>query len=328
MHLGLKPLMLIFETTESPTRCVCCGEGMRKGRRAIRLTDDMWLEPRHRRDFAKHLMKLTDTQRIPEPILRQHTKKLRVLGLCCGKKGWERAFIERGHYVFTVDIDPRMNPDIVADIMELTIEDIGTDWDVIVVSPPCQCFSVASCMVHWSASEPRVPKTQAADDALQLVQHIYDLIQEIQPRYWAMENPLAMLRKVWKPPALSTYFASWAGGHIDFRRPKKATDMWGVFPENMLWPEPRAWEIAPRGTARGTQGMPFDERGIIPWGLSFTLCVHAEAELIKIKQRKRKFGDAVPLAPPKSPPPKAAMKTPGTLEKLLDFATNGWPVMC
>ena len=299
-------MAIVYETNKATTTCVWNGATLRKGKRVIRLTDEVFLDPSHRREFTKHLQKMIDTEKIPEPIIKQHTNKLRVLGLCCGMKGWERAFIERGHYVFTVDIDPKMEPDIVADVMDLTIEDLGTDWDVIVVSPPCQGFSIASCMVHWSANEPRVPKSQFADDSLQLVQHIFDLIQDIQPRFWALENPRAMLRKVWKRPTLSTCFASWSGGHLEFRRPKKDTDMWGVFPEDMPWPAPRAWEKASRGTRRGTQAMPFEERGIIPWGLSYTLCIHSEAEILPGMQRpddKSGIGNRVK----------------GTLEKLLNF---------
>jgi hypothetical protein len=216
----------------------------------------------------------------PEPIFENRGKRLRVLDLFCGDKGWSRAFKERGHHVVTVDINERFDPDICADIHELTIADLGTDWDIVLASPPCECFSIASCRYHWSATEPRVPKSKEADDALQLVQHTYQLIQEINPLFWAIENPTGMLRKVWKPPAHITHFASWAGGRYEYRRVKKSTDIWGRLPRSLPWPEPRVWEKAERGTKRGTQGMFRGERALIPWGFSFTFCVHAEIETL------------------------------------------------
>lgn len=261
--------------------CVCCNEKIR-GKYAIRLSDEgegVWLNYNCREQFV--LSVLGSRKKGPDELqFAEHDKKLKILDLFSGRKGWTKAFEDRGHYVLTVDIDEDMDADITEDILNLTIEDVGTDWDIVLASPPCQCFSIASCMHHWSATEPRVPKSEAADNALQLVQHTYDLIQEINPVYWAMENPRAMLRKLWKTPTLTTHFSAWSGGNYEYRRPKKPTDLWGVFPKKMLWPEPRRWELAPRGAQSGTQGLASDEAARIPYNLSFTLCINAEEELL------------------------------------------------
>jgi hypothetical protein len=301
----------------SSTTCLWSGKKIRKGTRVIQIGDES-LHPRNKRKMVKHIMELIDTGRFPEPIFLkkpQDGRRMRILGLCCGRKGWESAFIERDHDVLTIDIDPKMEPDICMDIKDLTVEDIGTDWDIILVSPPCEKFSIASCRHYWSAEEPRVPKANekgdAADNALQLVHHIYELIEQIKPKYWAMENPTAMLRKLWKAPAVATFFASWSGGHQEYRRPKKATDLWGVFPESMPWPEPRHWEKAGRGARTGTQGMPQEDRGIIPWGLSFTFCIHAEAEILQQKK------SSTPIYPSRIEKPKGKIR--GVLELLMKF---------
>ena len=185
--------------------CVCCNEKIR-GKYAIRLSDEgegVWLNYNCREQFV--LSVLGSRKKGPHELqFAEHDKKLKILDLFSGRKGWTKAFEDRGHYVLTVDIDEDMDADITEDILNLTIEDVGTDWDIVLASPPCQCFSIASCMHHWSATEPRVPKSEAADNALQLVQHTYDLIQEINPVYWAMENPRAMLRKLWKKHLLPT----------------------------------------------------------------------------------------------------------------------------
>jgi len=255
-------------------KCIFSGERIR-GKYAILLDEeqDLWLSYNNRQKFVSGIL---ESRKGPTIEYKQHDRKLRVLDLFSGRKGWSTAMKDRGHYVLTIDNNPEMEPDICMNIMELTTEDIGTDWDIVLASPPCEAFSIASCMHHWSAELPRVPKTQFADDSLQLVQHTFDLIQEINPRYWAMENPRGMLRKVWKEPTLTTYFASWLGGVHETRRPQKPTDLWGKFPERMPWPEPRNWEIAKRGARTGTQGLARDEAAMIPYGLSFTLCIHAE----------------------------------------------------
>lgn len=262
-------------------KCVCCDASIR-GKYAIRLNDEgegVWLNYKCRQQFISAV--LESRKKGPDELqFAEHDKKLKILDLFSGRKGWTKAFEDRGHYVLTIDNDPGMEPDICMDIKELTIEDVGTDWDIVLASPPCQCFSIASCMHHWSANEPRVPKSDAADNALQLVQHTYELIQEINPVYWAMENPRAMLRKLWKPPTLTTHFSAWSGGNYEYRRPKKPTDLWGQFPKDMIWPEPRRWELAARGAQTGTQGLASDEAAKIPYNLSFTLCINAEEELL------------------------------------------------
>ena len=114
------------------------------------------------------------------------------------------------------------------------------------------------------------------------------------------------MRKVWKPPTLTTAFSAWSGGQLEYRRPKKPTDLWGVFPTSMPWPDARAWEKAPRGTRQGIQGMDADERGIIPWGLSYTLCIHTEEEISRGNSPDKNSDDGGWLRS-------------GTMEKILRF---------
>ena len=266
------------EKMKGKKTCVCCGKRI-LGKYAILLNkeEDTWLRYGCRREFVAQIL---ESRKGPEVEFVTHDERLKILDLFSGRKGWSKAMKDRGHYVLTIDNDPNMEPDLCMDINALTIEDIGTDWDIVLASPPCEGFSIASCMRHWSAEEPRVPKSQFADDSLQLVQHTYDLIQKINPVYWAMENPRGMLRKVWRKPTLTTHFAAWLGGNFETRRPQKPTDLWGVFPPSMVWPKPRNWEIARRGARTGTQGLARDEAATIPYNLSFTFCIHAEERLL------------------------------------------------
>ena len=60
-----------------------------------------------------------------------------------------KVFAERGHYVMTVDIEPKFELDICADVMDLTIVHSGTDWDIILASLLSR-FQYYSCMKHWA----------------------------------------------------------------------------------------------------------------------------------------------------------------------------------
>ena len=60
----------------------------------------------------------------------------RMLDLCCGKKGASKEFVKAGWDVLTVDIDPKFNPDIIADIINLHPEAPG-QFDLIWASPKC-----------------------------------------------------------------------------------------------------------------------------------------------------------------------------------------------
>jgi hypothetical protein len=206
----------------------------------------------------------------------EHSDKLRILDLCCGMHGWTQAFIDRGHEVVSVDIQERFNPTIADDVMNLDASHFPGKWDVILASPPCEKFSIASCRHNWTKPDKagnREPKNADTEHALEVVWHIRKLIEDLKPTFWAMENPRAILRKVWEWPTLTTFFAAWGDPC------KKPTDIWGNLPETMPWPNPRCWELAPRGSRTGTQGRRrSDERAVIPFQLSFTLCIHAEID--------------------------------------------------
>ena len=44
------------------------------------------------------------------------------IDLCCGKKGLSQAFADAGWTMLTVDIDPRFNPTLIADITKVKWE--------------------------------------------------------------------------------------------------------------------------------------------------------------------------------------------------------------
>lgn len=225
---------------------------------------------------------------------------MKVLDLFSGLKGWSEAFEDRGHKVTTVDIEPRFKPTILNDIMNLTPKDFEKygQFDIILASPPCNCFSVMSISRHWNKD--KTPK-EDTKKAIQMIGHTIELILNLHPRWWILENPRGMMRRVLGKPSVETTFAAWLtlkdiefmsskSGKEHFNKNyfvKKPTDLWGVIPKRVKWKEPKKWEYAPRGSRKGIQGIKrADLRAKIPYGLSLAICLACEKEITNIGDKR------------------------------------------
>lgn len=120
---------------------------------------------------------------------------MKILELFSGTASFSNVAKERGHEVFTVEMDAGFKPDLCIDIFELTpqmiLEKFGKP-DVIWASPPCTCFSVASISHYWKDG---FPKNDKCLNAIRLVIKTIDIILELNPKYFIIENPRGMLRK-------------------------------------------------------------------------------------------------------------------------------------
>ncbi len=154
---------------------------------------------------------------------------MRVLDLFSGLGGFSQAFKKRGHFVTTVDFDSVFNPNIVEDIMKLD-SDFFAYYDVILASPPCNCFSVASISTHWTGGKKAyLPKTEAALDSMKLVRHTISLIEDMEPSYWYLENPRGILRKIIGKSIRTIWLCQFGDERA------KPTDLWGQHAP-MQWP--------------------------------------------------------------------------------------------
>lgn len=244
---------------------------------------------------------------------------LSVLDLFAGLKGWSEPFAQRGHLTYTVEWERAFNPDLVADILQLTAGDLGGPgtWDVILASPPCTHFTVMQIGRHWNHDH--TPKTAEAKHSLQLVMHTLELIIELQPKTWVMENPVAKLRRLLGTEVMHGQPGAGLAPWLDRRtvhyraygeQRMKPTDLWSDawLPSLELKPQCRTRRsrqrplsgqfvelegktyvtdefgnpchlAAKRGSYSGTQGMNSAESAKIPVALARDVCRAAERDL-------------------------------------------------
>ena len=104
---------------------------------------------------------------------------MKVLELFSGTASFSKCARERGYETFTVDMEERFKPDLVKNVLDLTVTDIPFKPDIIWASPPCQCFSVASIYIHWTGGDRKyIPKTDGAKTSIEVVRKTVDLINE------------------------------------------------------------------------------------------------------------------------------------------------------
>ena len=191
---------------------------------------------------------------------------MKTLELFCGTKSFSKVAKEYGYETLTLDFDNTFNPDIAKDIMDFYIQDLnGYKPDIIWASPPCQKFSVASLGRNWN-KEDMTPKNDDTKKAMQIVLKTVEIIKDLKPKYFYIENPRAMLRKIGLIPYdYSTVTYCQYGFHY-----MKPTDIWS---NNEEWLKVAksckngmpCHESAPRGSTSGTQGLKNPtERGKIP----------------------------------------------------------------
>ena len=156
---------------------------------------------------------------------------MRMLELFSGTKMVSQTFEAQGYEVYTIDNNPDLLPDLVADIATVDSPNILDNFgkpDVIWASPDCTKFSWAS----GARNEFRSGNTQAlskdAREAINLVKHTLLLIEELVPDYWFLENPNhgALGDFKWMKPYPKTTVA-----YCQYGAPyRKLTDIWGRFP--------------------------------------------------------------------------------------------------
>lgn len=203
---------------------------------------------------------------------------MKVLELFAGTRSIGKAFEARGHEVYSVEWNKDFeNISLYADISTLTAKQIiklchGRP-DVIWASPDCSTYSIAAISTHRRKIDHSLEAvTEYAEFCDETNRHVLDLIQELKPVFYFIENPVGGLRKMDFMRGLYRYTVTYCQ-YGDIRQ--KPTDIWTNHPEPDFKPACKrgspCHEAAPRGSRTGTQGLKNStERGKIP----VQLCEH------------------------------------------------------
>jgi hypothetical protein len=198
--------------------------------------------------------------------------KLKVLDLFAGSRSMSKEAGGLGHDTFSSDLIDFGGIDYVCDVLDFDVERLPWRPDVVWASPPCTGFSVASIGHHWTGGKGAyIPKTETARLGKVLLEKTLSIIEELEPKYWFIENPRGLMRKM----------PHWNGvNHVrntvtycqygDTRM--KPTDIWT---NSKIWkPRPMCKNgapchvAAPRGSRTGTQGLKNNfERSKVPGAL-------------------------------------------------------------
>lgn len=200
--------------------------------------------------------------------------KLIVLELFAGTRSISKAFEKRGHKTFSIEWDKNFeNIDIYDDINNITVKDIiklcGGVPDIIWASPDCTTYSIAAISHHRKRNEETGnldPISEYAKFCDKTNKHVLDLIQELKPKYYFIENPRGGLRKMDFMKGLYRYTVTYCQ-YGDTRM--KPTDIFCNHPNPQFKPMCKngdsCHEPAPRGSKTGTQGLKgAKDRAVIP----------------------------------------------------------------
>lgn len=188
---------------------------------------------------------------------------MKVLELFAGTRSISKAFEAKGHETYSVEWSKDFeNISLYADIGSLTAKDIlnlcGGVPDVIWASPDCTTYSVAAISKHRrkeaNGSLSPISEYAAFCDAVNA--HVIELIKELNPRFWFIENPVGGLRKMDFMQDLPRHTVTYC--QYGERR-QKPTDIWTNHPDPKFKPPCKRGEpchdAAPRGAKTGTQAL-------------------------------------------------------------------------
>lgn len=216
---------------------------------------------------------------------------MKILELFSGTESFSKIARERGHETFTIEIDPKFKPNLCIDILDFDISMLPEEFknpDIIWASPPCTTFSVASISRYWVDGKPKNEKTL---HGIKLVKKTIEIIEQLNPKYFVIENPRGMLRKQDFMQNLKRDSVSYCQYGLRIMKP---TDLWNNLNHSfkpMCKPGADCHERAGRGSATGTQGIvknPAWEkerhrspilRGKVPGDLCLEIIKHCESSL-------------------------------------------------
>tara|TARA_R110000796_G_scaffold2888_2_gene11172 strand:+ start:2304 stop:2933 length:630 start_codon:yes stop_codon:yes gene_type:complete len=187
---------------------------------------------------------------------------MKVLELFAGSRSVGKAAESLGFEVFSSDLNNFENINYAVDILNFDISKLPFKPDIIWASPPCTTYSIAAISHHRPLNKPLSDFAKKSD---LIVKKTLQIIKDLSPKFWYIENPRGVLRKqdfMIGIPKTTVWYCTYG----DTRA--KPTDIWTNNLRSLLNPEgwqprPQCFngnknchhEAAPRGSRTGTQGM-------------------------------------------------------------------------
>lgn len=186
---------------------------------------------------------------------------MKVLELFAGTRSIGKAFERKGHEVFSVEWNKNFeNIDWHEDIGKITAQDILERFgkpDVIWASPDCTSYSLAAISHHRKREEDGTltPVSDYAKFCDKVNAHVIELIKELDPTYFFIENPRGALCRMEFMKGIPKHLVTYCQ-YGDTRM--KPTHIFTNYPN----PEFKHCKngdschvAAPRGSQTGTQGI-------------------------------------------------------------------------
>ena len=205
---------------------------------------------------------------------------MKILELFSGTECISNAFRRGGHECFTIDWNEKFPSSMHCDIETLQIEDLPEEFrhpDVVWIGTDCTSYSLAA-ISHHRRYNPETgnldPVSEYAKKCDRMNKHVLNLLNQLQPKVWWIENPRACLQKMdfMKPldkyKHVITYCKYETDKPVNQRR-MKPTNLWTNIPNPALLPPCHNGADdhakAPRGSRTGTQGLKnAEERSMYP----------------------------------------------------------------
>jgi|TARA_Y100000034_G_scaffold133735_1_gene200097 site-specific DNA-cytosine methylase len=193
---------------------------------------------------------------------------MKTIELFSGTGSFSKVAKARGHSIFRVEKDTHFEAEVHCDILNLSLTKEFNDVDILWASPPCTCFSVASIGSSWWCGSYHPKRTETALGMAYVLKTL-EIIKKIKPKYWFIENPRGVMRKM----AFLQDFHRRTVTYCQYGDNRmKPTDIWTNFTEWKSRPMCKngmsCHVSAPRGSKTGTQGLKnARDRSVIPFQL-------------------------------------------------------------